>query len=135
MKQIKTPSFSPSFWLCLGGIAAFSLGIAGGANAAKEAKPRAPQVEKRLATGLETKLGKPLTDEQTTQVLAAQTAHQDAVKAAQEATKAANEKYVADIAKATGLTEDDVKAIVNPPRMKPAEKKEAAPAAAPAAAK
>ena len=136
MKQIKTPSFAPSFWLCAAGVTAFSLGIAGGANAAKDPKPRPVKVEKRLASGLETKLGKPLTDDQTTQIIAAQTSHQDALKAAQEATKAANDKYIADIAKATGLTEDDVKAIINPPRVKPADKTAAtAPATtAPAAA-
>ena len=112
----------------------FSLGLAGGANAAKEAKPRTPMVERRLATGLEAKIGKPLTDDQKTQIIAAQTSHQDAVKAAQEATKAANAKYIADVAKASGLTEDDVKAIINPPRVKPADKPAPAPAAAPATA-
>ena len=112
----------------------FSLGLAGGANAAKEAKPRTPMVERRLATGLEAKIGKPLTDDQKTQIIAAQTAHQDAVKAAQEATKAANEKYIVDVAKASGLTEEDIKAIINPPRVKPADKPAPAPAAAPATA-
>lgn len=119
----------PAFWLCAASIGVFALGITGGAHAqggtpkTKTEKVRKRGMPKKLREALETKLGKPLTDDQVNQIM-------EATKAREDAIKAARDKYDADMAKITGLTVDDLHALAPQGRAK----KEEAPAAATAPA-
>ena len=69
--------------------------------------PRKPAVPKRLLTAIEAKTGKPITDEQRLQL-------SEAVKARQEAMKAATETYLAAAAKITGLTIEELREVNKP---------------------
>lgn len=111
MKPKSTSLLSPSFWVCTGALLTFSLGLAGGARAEGAAKPRPGVISKKLQTGIEEKLGKAVTPDQLDQMKTAAAARLEAVKAAEE-------KFIADLAKITGLTPEDVKAAMSPPRAK-----------------
>ncbi len=105
-------------------VAAFGLGIAGGAQAqpapakpkaAKAAKPatktpRAKMMTPRMMTATQTATGKPLTPELKAQLNTAYQARQAAIEAA-------NQKYYSDFAALTGLTADQAREIDKPARV------------------
>jgi hypothetical protein len=125
MKTRNRFQFRPALLICAGSIGVFALGITTGVRAqgdtpkTKTDKPRKHGIPRKMREALETKLGKPLTDDQITQIV-------DATKARDEALQAARDKYDADMAKITGLTVEDIKALAAQGR---AAKKDGAPAA------
>ena len=79
-------------------------------NAApKKVREKPIGLGKKQIDGIEAKLGKPLTDDQKDQIRTASEAKNDAIKAA-------NDKWLADLSTATGISADDLKDILNPPR-------------------
>ena len=75
-----------------------------GKNQGKNKKTREPRISKRMVTAIEAKTGKPLTDQQKTQLNEAQKTRQTAVEAA-------HDRYLSDIATVTGLSVADVTEI------------------------
>jgi hypothetical protein len=94
----------------------------GRAAKAKKAK-RVTGVPKRLRDGIEAKLGKPLTEAQLTSISQASATRKAAVATARD-------KFIGDVAAATGLTVDDVSVIEKPAGARKAAKKTAAAPAA-----
>lgn len=129
MKSKREHRLGRAFWLCAGSTAVFVLGISTGARAgdkpAKAEKPaRKSNVPKKMLEALEEKNGKPLTDEQKDQVVAA-------IKTQSDAKKAADDNFNAEVGKIFGWTADDTKEALKP-KPKPATPPAAAPATAPA---
>jgi hypothetical protein len=128
MKSKREHRLGRAFWLCAGSTAVFVLGISTGAHAGdkpakteKAEKPaRKSNVPKKMLEALEEKNGKPLTDEQKDQVVAA-------IKTQSDAKKAADDNFNAEVGKIFGWTADDTKEALKP-KPKPATPPAAAPA-------
>ncbi len=85
--------------------------LAQGAAAPAKAKraKRAPALNKRILTGIETKSGKTLTEAQKTQLNAAHRTRQAAIEAARE-------KFLTEAATITGLSVEEMREIERPGR-------------------
>src|SRR3712207_6747929 len=116
MKLTSRSVLRPSFWVCAASLGVLSIGLVdtsfaqpGTGKKNRMDRGRAKRIPKKMTEALETKLGKPLTPEQKEQILTA-------MQARDEATKAARDKFTADLVKATGLTTEDAEAIATPQR-------------------